>query len=328
MDVSLQEFRRQMMELIGRAEGAYWALVATQDQLRMQRESVSVAEKVLRDNRERVEAGKMSELEVYQAEAGLAMRRSQLSEARQRLTAASDQLRTFLSESTSEESGLITAVDRPQPQGGQGDLASSMEAALENHPDFLLQKMRLAQQDIRLEYARNQRWPQLDLIASFGANGLGGTVDQSFADIGRRDFESWSVALELKIPIGGRKKERSELAAARLRKLQALLDLKSIETEITNAVHALQEAVRASLERVETYKLVANFTQRLLDSELERLAAGKSDSRKVLGIEEELVEAKNAELRSLVEHRSALLNLEMAEGTVLRSRGLEPERRP
>ena len=88
-EVAFQEFRRQLMQSLGQAEAAYWELRIAQERVALREKSVEVAEKILEDNRARVEAGKMSELEVQEAEAGLASRQSQLLEARHSLEEAS-----------------------------------------------------------------------------------------------------------------------------------------------------------------------------------------------------------------------------------------------
>jgi porphobilinogen deaminase len=57
---------------------------------------------------------------------------------------------------------------------------------------------------------------------------------------------------------------------------------------------------------------------------MSRLDAGKSDSRRVLQIEQEWVDARIANYQGLVEHRRAWLDLEVAQGIMLDNRGLEP----
>ena len=57
--------------------------------------------------------------------------------------------------------------------------------------------------------------------------------------------------------------------------------------------------------------------------ELARLDAGKSDSRSVLEKEESLNKAIDAKLESMIEYKRALLELEIAEGSLLVSHGIE-----
>jgi hypothetical protein len=57
--------------------------------------------------------------------------------------------------------------------------------------------------------------------------------------------------------------------------------------------------------------------------EFERFKAGKSDSRLLLEREGDLLEAKGAELESLVNYKKAALELEREEGSLLLSHGIE-----
>ena len=137
-------------------------------------------------------------------------------------------------------------------------------------------------------------------------------------------YEAWSFGVEVRVPAFGDIKGRRELAAARHRKQQALIHLKEAEIEIVNGLDAAIRKVAGSREQAENYKLVADFSRRVLDTELSRLDAGKSDSRKVLDVEDDLAEALSAEIESIVRHQTALLEYELAGGSLLRARQVEP----
>src|SRR5206468_3835220 len=94
-DIAFQDYRRQMMIIVSTAEASYWSLYLAQEQVRFFQESVATAEKILNDNRARVQAGKSSELEVLEAQAGLALRRSKLSEAEEKLYEAINKVLTL-----------------------------------------------------------------------------------------------------------------------------------------------------------------------------------------------------------------------------------------
>ncbi|OGV69820.1 MAG: hypothetical protein A3K19_28875 [Lentisphaerae bacterium RIFOXYB12_FULL_65_16] len=323
-DIEREGLRKELMALVARAESAYWDLVLAQQTQTICDESVATAEKILTDNRERVAAGKMPDVEVLQAEAAIASRRSQQQDARNRRVAAVDQLRTFFSETATAGATGIVATDTPVDRELSPDFDQATRNALVQHPDYLLQKRVIEEEGIRVMYAKNQRWPELDLVGSYGLNGLGETIPQSSDDIGRSDYASWSVGLKLRIPLGGGMRARSELAAARLRERQALLDLKTVEIAITNALHTAIYKLENSREQLKNCRTVVEFNEKLLANEMARLDAGKSDSRKVLDIEEDLRNARGAEWEKQIDHQRAMLELQLAGGTVLSSRNLEP----
>jgi DNA-directed RNA polymerase subunit omega len=81
--------------------------------------------------------------------------------------------------------------------------------------------------------------------------------------------------------------------------------------------------VRAAQESVLSYQTVVNYSQNLLQSQKARLDVGKVESRKVLEVDAELFEARNSLLDAQVQFRRALLELELIEGTLLKSRNID-----
>ena len=84
------------MLIISTAEASYWNLYLTQEQVRFFEDSVRLASTLVVDSQTRFEAGRASELEVLEAQAGLALRQSKLFEARQRYHETAAQLLTLI----------------------------------------------------------------------------------------------------------------------------------------------------------------------------------------------------------------------------------------
>jgi outer membrane protein len=322
-DLAFQDYRRQLMLTVGRAESAYWDLYLTQEQERISTQSVAVAEAVLIDDQNRLKVGQSAELEVLQAQAGLSLRRARYNEARTKRFEAATQLATLLSESAMTTNLLLRAVDKPPIRETPLSYFESYQQAFELNPDYLSRKIQVNQETIRLGYARNQRLPQLDLKADYGFNGLGDTPGQSWDDIGHYDFPAWSVGLELRVPMTGGIRERNELQAARLGQERALLGLKEVEVQIANALVSAMHKARAYLDSVQSYRSVVAFHEQLLASQMDRLKVGRIDSFTVLDTEEKLFEARIAELENLVAYEKAFLELELVSGSTLLVRHLE-----
>jgi outer membrane protein TolC len=321
-EVSFQEYRRQLMVVITTAEAAYWNLYLAQEQVRFFRESVAVAQSLVHDNEERLAAGRGSELEVLEAKSGVALRRTKLAEAEQKYFETAAQVCSLMSELVNETAPTIRAKDAPQGKAAP-EFAESGKVAFEMNPDYLGQFKKLQQEHIRVAYAKNQRLPQLDLKGSYGLNGLGSTPGSSWDDIEGAGYTSWSVAVELHIPLGGGIRSRNELEAARLRKEQALLTLQDIEKQMLNAITTALSKLRSTGNSVRDYEQIAAYNQDLLNTELKRLETGKVDSKRVLEVDAALLESKVAVVESKVLSERARLELELAQGTVLRDRAME-----
>lgn len=325
-DIAFEGWRKQLMTVLAQSEGAYWDLQQAQELVGLREKSLQIAQAILDDNRERVRAGKMAELEVLQAEAGVAMRGVAAADARQKVVEAMNRLKTFFTEVVSVSNRTITAVDRPAVVPVALDFNELAERALRHFPDYRIGLARADQEDVRVVYAENQRWPQLDLTGSYGLNGLGADWADSWDQTRDHGHESWSVGLELRIPLGGGTRSANELAAARLRKRQALMSLKATEVTLINTLDAAISKIKSSEGRVKGYELSVDVNQQLFETERQRLDAGKSDSRKVLEIEEDLVAACIGAAESLVQYRKAVSELEYTSGTMLAKHGFELDR--
>ncbi|HEV8540957.1 MAG TPA: TolC family protein, partial [Verrucomicrobiae bacterium] len=263
-DIAYQDYRRQLMLTLSKAESAYWDLYFSQEQESISRESLEIAQALFKDNEERVKVGKSSQLEVLEAEAGVSLRRARRSEAGQRLTEAASQLSILTSGSSTGTNIAVHATEEPKMIEVPLDFYEGYRTAYEKNPDYLTRKAQALAENIRLAYTKNQSLPQLDLKGSYGLNGLGQSVGDSYDDINRADFASWSVGLELRIPITGGIRERNELKAAQLSKQKALVGLKEIEVQMGNALSTAILKVNNLRDSVQDHRSVISFHQQLL----------------------------------------------------------------
>lgn len=317
-DISFQSYRLKLIEVVFNAAASCWDYYSAREKLKIRRDSSRIAEQILEENKERVRLGKMARTELMEAEAGLAKRKSWESNARQAYLAAMDTVRSYLSSSATDVELDIDFSNTFKGPEIDPDFAGSMKTALELRPEYLSALEKVEKEKILIRYAKNQRWPQLDLNGSYGLNGLSDTLSNSLEDAYDSDYRSWKIGLTLTIPLMGNIKANSEMMAAKYRKKQALLELRSIEVQIANIIHTAVENVYASREQEAYYKNARELEERLLEIEMEKLRRGKSNSRSVLEKEDDLHYAREAELESIVNKQKAFLSLAVASGSVLR----------
>lgn len=322
-NIALQTYRQQMMQVVYDASAAYWDLAFAQEKHQLALDSVKIANEILMDSRERLKLGKMAETDVLEAQAGLATRKSQELAARYDVNSAGNYLRNFISASAVDSDRKVVTQSKLVNEELALDLESSVARALNSRPDYIAALKKMEGADIRVAFTQNQRWPQLDLKGSYGLNGLQDSAGDSFDDATNGNDPFWTVGLEFRVPLGGGKKTRSELAAAKHRKRQALLEAKSLETSVKNAVHTSVGNVESTRQQVANYKEVLELKKRLLDVEMARLKQGKSNSQDVLKKEDEYHQAQNEYLSSIVANNKAILGLELVEGSLLQRFAVE-----
>lgn len=324
-EIAYQEYRRQMMMVVSTAEASYWNLYLAQEQVRAFQESVALSESVLSDAKARVDAGKGAELDVLEAQSALALRKSRLNEADQKLNEAANQVAMLFGSSPTQNTNYISirAADQPTKLTNEISFFEAWRNTFDLNPDYLAQKQRCLVDGVRVAYAKNQLLPQVDLKASYGLNGLGDTPGESWDDIKEADYPSWSVGIEVRIPLGGNIKARNERSAAQLSQRKSLIELKGMENQVANAAHTAVQKIRSREASVPDAEAVVTYVQTLLQTELERLRVGKVEARKALEVEASLLEAKNTLVETLVQYRRAWLEKELVEGSVLKNRGFD-----
>ena len=81
--------------------------------------------------------------------------------------------------------------------------------------------------------------------------------------------------------------------------------------------------MRSAIDQARKYAHVVRLNEQLLAVEMERMAAGRSNSRMVLDRDEELNRAREAYLESLVKLEKAAIALEAVKGTLLNTYGID-----
>ncbi|MGH8722878.1 MAG: TolC family protein, partial [Burkholderiales bacterium] len=221
----------------------------------------------------------------------------------------------------------LTPVDRPSFDSQPLDVEGAVRKALENRTDLLESRRTLESNDVTLRNLSNQRLPELDLSASYGLAGVGGTeierlglggdisriTQTSFTDalgiLADRTAPSWNLSLNLSYPIGTSAAQANH-ARARLQQQQTLAQTKQLElqiaTDVTNA--ALQ--VEASRERLQAAGVARELADKRLEAEQSKFEVGMSTNFFVVQAQRDLADAQNAELRALLDHRKAQVEFE------------------
>jgi outer membrane protein TolC len=348
---ALEQFRLALMDVVTGVEGAYWAAVATDDQERVAVKSLEAAQELLEQTEVQYEVGVVSKVEVVEAEAGVAEREVELIRARNAYRAAQDRLidRVFGANLRAGSRTLVNPTDRPDEYTTYDvDVEAAADKAMALRPELSALDQEVRQQEIRLTFNRNQMAPQIDLVASYGYQGLAGkpcdpplftapgsftfcdadtsaALGQRIDDSFRSSFEdyfdhdgavNWSVGGVFSIPLGNHapraRKRQAEIQLRKIRTQRARL-VQDIILDIRNAARNLRSA-QEGIQAAERRRLAAEEQFR---AEGIRLEQGESTPFDVLQRERDLVSAESQKINAYQLYRDALAALERAQGTIL-----------
>jgi len=329
--IAFQQYRKQLMLVLSRAESAYWNVYFAQEQLRFFDDSVTVAQNVLDDSRQKLNAGQGSGLDVMEAQSGLAVRQTKRNEAFQSYLEALGMMRSLSGYSPMPyEEGPggpnIRVVDLPPKTNAPISYADSFWQANESNPDFLIQEEKMKQEEVRLGVAKSEALPELDLKAAYGYNGLGDTPARAWQVADSQTFPSWSVGLELTLPLDGNIKARNLKKAAQLSLQEAYLNLKGAQTEFANHLNTAIQKTQAWEQSVHSYETVVQYNQELLTNTLAQFKAGTVDGHKALEAEADLLDAQQSMASALVQYQDAIIEVELTDGSILKKWNLDISR--
>jgi outer membrane protein TolC len=189
-------------------------------------------------------------------------------------------------------------------------------------PDIEQLRLGLRQQNIQIRYLKNQIFPVLDLVGSYGQSSRRTTgFSDVFTDIGDGANPDHRIQVTFIMPLGNRS-ARNNLRAQRAQLEQALLKLKKQEqlvmVEIDNAI----AVVRTSFERVGATKQAREFAKDAWDAEQKKLDSGKSTSYEVLLKQRDYIRTLSDEIQALSDYNKAQADLSFREGTILERHNL------
>jgi outer membrane protein TolC len=327
-------FLFQVVNTIDQVEQTYHDLSGAIETLNLRNESLRLAEKLFTDNQKRFNAGLTHVGEVQEAETAVASRQELVIAASQTVKDVTNLLKNLLQiqpgsplypVSLQTEGLLFTEESIPSYE-------ESFSQALNNRPDYSQKKITLENKNIIVKFSKNQLLPRLDLVGTFGLNGLsgeahplsfeggsvvspyGGNFGNSWESLRHADGYEWSVGLTIDFPLGKRA-DRARYQQAKLLKEQSILDLKNLEDTIDLEIKVALENIKSSRDRIEVAERFVNLADKTLGQEEERMRAGLSDTFRILIFQVNLIEAKIRRVQALVDYQKALAQLYRAMGT-------------
>ena len=196
-----------------------------------------------------------------------------------------------------------------------------MKTAFEQRYDYESALLEADAQDVRLRYARNQAWPQLDAFATYGLNGLQGNYGDSFDQGASGHTAEWSAGLQFSIPLGF-VKERAQLDLVKGLKEQAIIRIRQTELTVGVDVDTVISRIITNKQRVETAQKTRELSEEAVRIALKRLEEGQTSSFDVIEQQQKLYLAKSRELGALAELNKSITQLWLATGTMLERNGI------
>jgi outer membrane protein len=322
LDRSKLDFYNSVETIVQDVGFSYYDLLFALADVDAQTKSLELAEQTLADNEARVQLGVMTPLDISQARTEVAGRETILLQSRQLVVQSENALKSQITNDLgSWLNKRVSPTESLTPPEPTGPVEYQIAKALQNRQDYLAALNFAEQRDLRLKFQRNQILPQLDLLTTFGFNGLSNDLGQSLQNTYAGKNATWFVGFRFDIPWDNRA-ARGQLQIAEQEKKRAILEIKKLEQSIIVDVDNAAKDVETSSEQVKSTRTARIFAEESVRAEEERLKEGASTSFVVLQLQRDLATARTAELRALSAYHKSVVRLQRSEGTLLADRGI------
>src|SRR5687768_17075121 len=317
LQISEWQLRAQLMTTISLVESAYLDLIRARENIKVQRAALEYNNQLLRENRKRVEVGALAPLDEKQAEAEVARGVAALLQTEQTYAVTLNSLKTLITQDFPSVANVVfDPIETLVAVPSSTELAESWRRGLTMRPEIMQLKLDLEARDIQLKYLKNQIWPALDLVGSYGQSSENRDYGRSLEDLTRMNNERYSYGVVLSFPIGNRS-ARSTYKAQKVSNAQALIDYKALEQDIMVSIDNAIKLLQSQYQQVEASRQARLFAQDALSAEQKKYENGKSTSFQVLLFQRDLTRTRFEELAALAEYNKALAGLAAAEGGTL-----------
>src|SRR6202045_635585 len=328
-------FQGEVNDIILRTVGNYWNVVLARESLVVQRKSLEEAQKSYDHDKKALGLGALPPLDIYRSESQVASRRVGVIQAEYALKQAEDQFRQIVGADLDPAIRVLDLelIDQPEPLGDlpNTDIATALARALANRPEFEAARQQLASDELIVRLAHNSLKPDLELSGFYTGNGVAGNQfntanpPQLIGTTGLGDglsqtfhftYPAYGAALSLSLPVRNHSAEANLADADASRRRDQYRERQTnqnITLEVTNAVHALEQAKLS----MEASKVALDLAQKSLRADERKYELGAETVFFVLDSQIVLAQAELNLIQAQVNFQVAVAQVDHATGDLL-----------
>ena len=325
--ITLEDFRQKIMEVASRVTAAYWQLAFDREMARVSRDSLKMAEDVLRNEQIRAGQALSSRLNVARAASAVSTRKTDVLRAGNRARNSEDQLKRLLNspEAPLESEVRLIPVEAPRFFLIDVDRTASMTRALARRPELQRARGTLAVNRVRIDASDRDRLPKLDALLRYTLSGMDTDLGASYETIHLADPVTWVGGLEFELPIGNRSAQ-AEFQRRRIEYEQTLLEADRATDQVLMEVSLAVRSVLQGRDEVEHTLQARDAAKNVVDLEPVRMELGPMDTRnndELLRAQDTWAATERDHLMALLNFNLALTELARAQGTLIEDNGIE-----
>ncbi|MBI5084448.1 MAG: TolC family protein [Acidobacteria bacterium] len=329
----------QILRLLVTAENAYWDVISSRENLKVNNEALKLAVAALERTNREIELGATSELERFQPEQNAATARINVSRTQFQLQQFEDALRRQIGADLDPDVRTLPVVLTEDvtktPDQVAYDKAKLLETALSARPDLKVQRLGLDINDLSIKNALNGLRPIFNLTGSYQSYGRGGpgytrSIPPAFVPGGPGDawdmlfgfnYNTFAFGLTLNLPLRD-STAAANLADAAVNKRLTALRERALQQQIRQEVLNAITNVESSREAVKLAQIAVDYARKRADADQKRYDLGVINIFFLLSSQNDLTTAESNLVNQNVLYKRNVLTMQQRLGTLLQDRGL------
>src|ERR1700682_5295209 len=352
-------FRLQVTDSVDQIENIYWDLVFAYENVRVQNESLTFAQKTLSDTKKQVEIGTLAPIEVVRAQSTVATDQRALTLAQtnlqlQQLLMKNALSRTLVDPRLADAEVIPTSTMQLPATAAVVPTQALVNDALSHRAELAEARINLTNTEISNKAVRSSLLPTLDLYAYYGGSGLGGNValppctptsgafaacfnsanaappfrnggpvgySNALGQLVDSSAPDKGVGLSLSIPLRNRVAQATQIRSE-LEYRQSQMRLQQLENQVRIEVRQAQFSVQQNRASVASAQAAVDLGRQSLDAEQKKYALGASTTTLVLQNQSALAQAESTLVSAMAAYEKAQVELDRATGLLLDHSGI------
>jgi outer membrane protein len=354
-EISDVAFRLQIITTVDQIEDMYWDLVYAYENVRVQQESLTYAQKALEDSKHQAQVGTAPPIQVVSSQSTVATDQQNLIVAQNNLQLQQLLMKNALSRSIEDpvlaEADVIPTSTMLIPQEEPViPIQDMINDAMHHRAELVESRIDLQSRDLNTKAVRNALLPTLDAFAYYGGSGVGGNVNPNCSFGGNVCFNSANapppfrnggpvsyggtlqqlvnstapdkgVGLTLSIPIRNREAQSNQVRAE-LEYRQAQVRELQLENQVRIEVRNAQFDVKQNRVAVQAAQSAVDLARQTLDADLQKLKVGLTTQTAILQDAATLTTGESNLVSAKAAYEKSRIELDRATGLLLDHAGI------
>jgi len=351
-DAARFQYEADLANFVAEVIVAYWAVVETRENLEVQRESLALAERTVSENEARVRVGLLAPVAVLEARADAKAREEDVIIAENNLVVARQRLGqlAYYRPDDTFVPRTLEPTEEAEPEQVDASLDATISNAVNERPEVRASARGVQVTVLNERIAGNALLPRVDLVGSYGLNGLSGLsrpvitnrnvagggcvqigadpptfscnspyagpVGDAYDRMTTNEFRSYTFGVQIQVPLANAA-ARSDYTQSRITRSQAELNHRALLSQITFDARASVADVTSTRQRIDTSRVARELAEENLRNQEKRHEVGLATTKDLLDFQTRLTSARAAEVQAKTDYAISVARWRRAQGRLL-----------